>query len=117
MLASCSISLPAENTSQSDDKASGQHPQQEASTVATPAGKEASNVNLTLDTPSSDLANGSQPTSDSADGTISKQQADTAPDAANAEAVSVKQLIQWRSSGAAVSSHLHLDLSFDQIIT
>ena len=110
LLASCSIRLPAENTSQSNGKASGQLPQQEANTVGTPAGKEASNVNLTLGTPSSDLADGSSPTSDHADGPTTTQQAESPPNAADAEAVSVKHLIQRQSSHVAVSV-LHLNQS------
>ena len=101
--------LHADSTSQPDGKAPDHHPQQEASTVATPAGKEAPSPHLAQDTPSSDFANRSSPTVDGASRTAIVQPADPASSHADAEAdtnsVSVKQLIQRRSSGTAVSAH------------
>lgn len=79
--------------------------QQEASTVATPAGKEASSVDPSLGTPASALCgdSGSSPTPDNPSPAAGAQQGGTSSSAADADAVSVKQLIQRRSSSSTVS--------------
>ena len=85
---------------------STQNTQQAASTVATPAGKEASNVDPILGTPPSalDSGNGSSPTPVNASATAGAQQGGTSSSTADADAVSVKHLIQQRSSSDTVSA-------------
>ena len=92
--------------SQSNGIGATQDTQQEASTVATPAGKEASSVDPSLSTPASALGSGSgsSPTPNNASPTARAQQGSTSPSAADADAMSVKQLIQQRTSSSAVSA-------------
>ena len=83
-----------------------QDTQREASTVATPAGNEASSMDPSVGTPASALGSGSgsSPTPDDASPAARAQQGGTSSNAADADAVSVKQLIQQRSSSSAVSA-------------
>lgn len=98
--------------SQTNGVASPKDTQQEASTVATPAGKEASSVDPSLGTPASALRGDSRssPTPDNASPIAGAQQGDTSSSAEDADAVSVKQLIQRRSSSTTVSTALLCNL-------
>ncbi|KAL3148972.1 hypothetical protein ABBQ32_001828 [Trebouxia sp. C0010 RCD-2024] len=79
--------------------------EQESSTVRTPAGKEASTTEPYVDTPASALANGSSPIPDNASPAAETQPAGSDSSSADADAVSVKQLIQRRSpSGTSEAS-------------
>lgn len=77
--------------------------EQESSTVRTPAGKEASTTEPYVDTPASALANGSSPIPDNASPAAETQPAGSDSSSADADAVSVKQLIQRRSPSGTVS--------------
>ena len=103
LLTGCRRLLHAGDMSQPNG--SNQDTQQEASTVATPAGKEASSADPSLDTPASGLGNGYSPTPGNAGPTSGTQQGDTNSSVADADAISVKQLIQQRSLSSAVSEH------------
>lgn len=102
--------------SQANGTVSTQDTQQAASTVATPAGKEASSVEPSLGTPAP-ASGGSFPTPDNASPTAGSQQGGTNSSTADVDAVSVKQLIQQRSSSDTVSAALCIVCSLMYIIT
>ncbi|KAL3133407.1 hypothetical protein ABBQ38_007275 [Trebouxia sp. C0009 RCD-2024] len=87
------------DVSQTNGISSTTETEPESSTVTTPAGKEASTTDPNVDTPASALANGSSPIPADASPAAGTQPAGSDSSSADADAVSVKQLIQRHSPG------------------